>query len=58
MPAERLAEILPPNVCDDSALYLASDDSAAVNGEALTATDWNAEHGIAVEELRERFAQA
>jgi 3-oxoacyl-[acyl-carrier protein] reductase len=54
MPAERLAEILPPNVCDDSALYLASAAAAEVNGETLTATDWNAEHDITVEELRSR----
>ena len=57
MPAERLAEILPPNICDDSVLYLASEDSAEVNGQALTATDWNAEHGITVEDLRARFAR-
>jgi 3-oxoacyl-[acyl-carrier protein] reductase len=58
MPADRLAEILPPNVCDDSSLYLASDAAAEVNGEALTATDWNAEHDITVEELRERERSA
>jgi len=56
MPGERLAEILPANICDDSALYLASAASAEVNGQALTATEWNADHGISVEELRAHFA--
>ncbi len=57
LPPERLAEILPANICEDSALYLASDASAGVNGQALTAALWNAEHGITVEALRERLAR-
>ncbi len=38
--------ILRPSVIREAIVWLASDEAAAVNGQALTATRWNEEHGI------------
>ena len=56
MEQEKLDQILPANICDDIALFLSSDQSGTLSGQALTATDWNQEHNISVEELRQRLA--
>jgi len=56
MKSEKLEKILPPNICDDIVLFLSSDASGALTGQALTATDWNKENDISVEDLRKRLS--
>jgi NAD(P)-dependent dehydrogenase (short-subunit alcohol dehydrogenase family) len=41
--------MLHPGVLRPCAVFLASDDAADVTGQALSAADWNARHGHAVE---------
>ncbi|MBR73904.1 MAG: hypothetical protein CL872_03070 [Dehalococcoidaceae bacterium] len=56
MESEKLEKILPVNVCDDIILFLSSDESGTLTGQALTATDWNQKNNITVEELRNRLS--
>ena len=56
MDSSKLEKILPANICDDIVLFLASDASGNLSGQALTAKDWNAENHISVEELKNRLS--
>ncbi|MBI2935036.1 MAG: SDR family oxidoreductase [Chloroflexi bacterium] len=38
--------ILKPSVIREAIVWLASDEAAGINGQALTATVWNEQHGI------------
>ncbi len=42
----NLPFILRPSVIREAIVYLASDEAAGINGQSLTATIWNEEHGI------------
>ncbi|MBI52017.1 MAG: hypothetical protein CL779_02210 [Chloroflexi bacterium] len=55
MESEKLEKILPANICDDIALFLSSDASGTLTGQALTAKDWNQENNISVEDLKNRL---
>ena len=56
MTSDKLEKILPSNICDDIALFLSSDASGDLTGKALTATNWNEENNISVNELRNRLS--
>ena len=56
MDSSKLEKILPANICDDIVLFLASDASGTLSGQALTAKDWNEENHISVEELKNRLS--
>ncbi|MFB0900859.1 MAG: SDR family oxidoreductase [Dehalococcoidia bacterium] len=55
MNKSKLDEILPANICDDIILFLATENSSGINGQALTAKEWNKENNITIENLRNRL---
>jgi NAD(P)-dependent dehydrogenase (short-subunit alcohol dehydrogenase family) len=48
IPGNKGKRMLSPEVVRASAVYLASDESLAVTGRSLVATQWNEEHGVEV----------
>ena len=45
-PEDKKQNLLKPDVIAPSAVYLASDDAAQINGERIIAVDWNKDHRI------------
>jgi NAD(P)-dependent dehydrogenase (short-subunit alcohol dehydrogenase family) len=48
IPGNRGMRMLSPEIVRASAVYLASDESRGITGQAFVATDWNKEHGFEV----------
>jgi NAD(P)-dependent dehydrogenase (short-subunit alcohol dehydrogenase family) len=48
IPGNRGVKMLSPEVVRPCAVFLGSDESCAITGASLVATDWNAQHGLDV----------
>ena len=55
MEQSKLDEILPANICDDLVLHLVNGTNNDLTGQALTASQWNEENNISVQDLRSRL---
>ena len=55
MEQSKLDAILPANICDDLVLHLVNGTNNDLTGQALTASQWNEENNISVQDLRSRL---
>ena len=55
MEQSKLDAILPANICDDLGLHLVNGTNNDLTGQALTASQWNEENNISVQDLRSRL---